>query len=148
MVRSHAKQWLWGMSRLPLVTLAITCLGVLNALLASVRARRWDIGVLRAIGFTRWAIVRAVVAEGLLIGLVACLLSLGFGILAGWCGAGLSQYVSFFAGMRLELILEWRPILAGLGAALLLCALAAIGPAVAIGRTEPLALLQQGRGAF
>ena len=148
MVRSHAKQWLWGMSRLPLVTLAITCLGVLNALLASVRARRWDIGVLRAIGFTRWAIVRAVVAEGLLIGLVACLLSLGFGILAGWCGAGLSQYVSFFAGMPLELILEWRPILAGLGAALLLCALAAIGPAVAIGRTEPLALLQQGRGAF
>ena len=39
-------------------------------------------------------------------------------------------------------------VAAGLGAALLLCALAAIGPAVAIGRTEPLALLQQGRGAF
>lgn len=148
MVRSHAKQWLWGMSRLPLVTLAITCLGVLNALLASVRARRWDIGVLRAIGFTRWAIVRAVVAEGLLIGLVACLLSLGFGLLAGGCGAGLSQYVSFFAGLHLQLILEWRPILAGLGAALLLCALAAVGPALSIARTDPLSLLQQGRGSF
>ncbi|HPC20395.1 MAG TPA: ABC transporter permease, partial [Kiritimatiellia bacterium] len=108
----------------------------------------WDIGVLRAIGFTRWAIVRAVIAEGLLIGLVACLLSLGFGILAGWCGAGLSQYVSFFAGLHLELILEWRPILAGLGAALLLCALAAVGPALSIARTEPLTLLQQGRGSF
>ncbi len=148
MVRSHAKQWLWGMSRLPLVTLGITCLGVLNAILASVRARRWDIGVLRAIGFTRWAIIRAVVAEGLLIGLVACLLSLAFGILAGWCGAGLSQYVSFFAGMNPVLILEWPPILAGLGAALLLCALAAIGPALSIGRAKPLALLQQGRGSF
>lgn len=148
MVRSHAKQWLWGMSRLPLVTLAITCLGVLNAMLASVRARRWDIGVLRAIGFTRWAIVRAVVAEGLLIGLVACLLSLGFGLLAGWCGAALSQYVSFFAGMHPVLILEWRPILAGLGTALLLCTLAAVGPAISVGRTDPLTLLQQGRGSF
>ena len=92
--------------------------------------------------------MRAVVAEGLLIGLVACLLSLAFGILAGWCGAGLSQYVSFFAGLSPSLILEWRPILAGLGAALLLCALAAIGPALSIGRSKPLALLQQGRGSF
>ena len=148
MVRAHAKQWLWAMSRLPLVTLAITCIGVLNAMIASVRARRWDVGVLRAIGFTRWTIVRIVVAEGLLIGLVACLLSLGFGVLAGWCGAGLSQYVSFFAGLEPDLILEWGPIAGGLGAALLLCALAAVGPAIACGRTQPLALLQQGRGTF
>lgn len=148
MVRSHAKQWLWGMSRLPLITLGITCLGVLNALLASVRARRWDIGILRAIGFTRWAIVRAIVAEGILIGIVAGILSLSFGILAGWCGAGMSQYVSFFAGMSPSLILEWGPIGLGLISAILLCAIAAIGPATTIARTQPLTLLQQGRGAF
>ena len=81
--------------------------------------------------------------------LVGCpAFGLAFILLAGGCGAGLSQYVSFFAGLHLQLILEWRPILAGLGAALLLCALAAVGPALSIARTDPLSLLQQGRGSF
>lgn len=148
MVRGHATRLLWSMSHLPLITLAITCLGVLNALLASVRARRWDIGILRAIGFTRWAIVRAVIAEGLLIGIVAAGLSLAFGILAGWCGTGISQYVSFFAGMPPAFILAWGPISFGLISAILMCAIAAIGPAITMARTQPLTLLQQGRGSF
>ena len=148
MVRSHAKQWIWGMSRLPLVTLIVACIGVLNSILASVRARRWDMGVLRAIGFTRLTLVRLVIAEGLLIGIVACFLSLGFGIFAGWCGAGISQYISFFGGMHPSLIVPWYPVTLGLGAMLLLSAFAAVWPATSIGRTHPLTLLQQGRGAL
>ena len=105
-------------------------------------------GVLRAIGFTRWTLVRLVIAEGLLVGIVACLLSLGLGVMAGWCGTGISQYISFFGGMNPPLVVPWGPIGLGLGVVLVLCALAAVWPAISIGRTHPLSLMQQGRSAF
>ncbi|MGD8450607.1 MAG: ABC transporter permease [Phycisphaerae bacterium] len=148
MVRAHAKRWIWAMSQLPLVTLVVTSIAVLNAILASVRARRWDMGILRALGFTRWTLVRLVIAEGLLVGAVACVLSLGFGIVAGWCGAGMSQYLSFFGGLHPPLVVPWLRVLAGLGGVLALSALAAVWPAVTTGRTHPLTLLQQGRATF
>lgn len=148
LVHSHATQWLWVMSRLPMVILVITSVGVLNALLASVQSRRWEMGVLRSIGFTRGTIVRLVIAEGILMGLVACFVSLVFGILAGWCGAGISSQMSFFGGMDPTLVIPWAEVLLGLAAVLVLASLAAIWPAVMIGKMKPLDLLQQGRGAF
>ncbi|MCW1887533.1 ABC transporter permease [Luteolibacter flavescens] len=148
LVHGHATAWLWVLSRLPLVILIITAVGVLNALLASVRSSRWETGILRAVGITRGTIVRLVLAEGLLIGLVACAVSLAFGIMAGWCGAGISRHVSFFGGMTQALVIPWGPVLAGLGIVLLLSSLAALWPAVFLGRAKPLDLLQQGRGSF
>ncbi|MGE9266953.1 MAG: ABC transporter permease [Verrucomicrobiales bacterium] len=145
MVDHHARAWLWAMSRLPLVILVITTIGVLNALLAAVRSRRWEFGILRAIGHSRGTLVRLVMAEGLLIGVVAMVVSLIFGILAGWSGAGISRYVSFFGGMDPTLVVPWAAILPGLGAVLGLTALAAVWPALSIGRVKPLELLQQGR---
>jgi putative ABC transport system permease protein len=133
---------------LPLITLLVTCIGVLNGILASVRARRWEMGVLRAIGFSRATLVRLVIAEGLLVAIVACVLSLGLGIMAGWCGTGISQYISFFGGLNPPLVIPWSQVGLGLLVVLLLCTLAAIWPAVSIGRTHPLTLLQQGRNAF
>ncbi|MCX7804145.1 MAG: ABC transporter permease [Planctomycetota bacterium] len=148
MMLDAARRWIWLIGRLPLVALVIACIGVLNVMLASVQARRWDIGVLRAIGFGRWAIVRTIVAEGLLIGAVACLLSLGFGIIAGWCGCGFAQYISFFGGLHPSLVVPWSPVVAGLLLVLALSGMAAVWPAVAAGRARPLELLQQGRGSF
>lgn len=148
LVEGHSRQWLWVLSRLPLVVLVITSVGVLNALMASVQSRRWEMGVLRSIGFTRGTLIRLVIAEGLLIGLVAGAVSLTFGILAGWCGAGMSGYLSFFGGMPSELVIPWPEVLGGVATVLLLTAVAAIWPAVKIGRARPLELLQQGRGSF
>ena len=148
MTRDSAKRWLWVIGQIPLVALGISCIGVLNVMLASVRARRWDFGVLRAIGFTRGALVRAILAEGLLIGAVAGLLSLGFGILAGWCGCGIAQYASFFGGMNPALVVPVGPVLRGMLALAVLMLFTAIGPAAAMGRTKPLSLLQPGRGTF
>ena len=47
-IRERADGIIWALSQLPLVTLAVTSLSVINAVLASVRARRWELGVLRA----------------------------------------------------------------------------------------------------
>ena len=136
------------MCQLPLITLLVTSLGVVNTVVASVRARRWELGVLRAVGVSRSALIRMVVAEGILIGLVTCLISLAFGLLAGWCGTGISQYESFFGGLNPSLVIPWRELLVGFSATLGLCFLAALGPAIATGRSEPLGLLQQGRAAL
>jgi putative ABC transport system permease protein len=147
-IGTRADGMIWAMSRLPLVTLLVAALGVMNAVLASVRARRWEMGVMRAVGITPMALVRLILAEGLLIGAVACLLSLVFGITAGWCGVGISQYASFFGGLNPTLVIPWLHLAIGLAATLALCLAAAAWPAVATGRAEPLELLQAGRTAM
>ena len=147
-IGARADGMIWGMCYLPLVTLAVTALGVVNAVLASLRARRWEMGVLRAIGLTRSGLFRMILAEAILIGLAACMLSLVFGMTAGWCGVGISQYVSFFGGMDSPLIVPWSNLLIGFSATLALCLTAALWPAVSTGRMEPLALLQSGRGSM
>lgn len=144
----HADQTIWGMSQLPLVTLCIMSLAVVNAVIASVRARQWEFGVLRSVGTTRLQLVRLVLAETLLIGISACALSLLFGLIAGWCGVGMASYGRWgaFVGEPAFLV-PWWQLLFGFGLTLLLCAAAAIWPALRIGRAEPLALLAAGRGA-
>ena len=88
-----------------------------------------------------------VLAEGLLIGLVTCALSLSFGMMAGWCGTGISQCASFFGGLATPLVVPWGNLAAALSATLGLCLAASLWPAVRIGRAEPLRLLQEGRSA-
>jgi putative ABC transport system permease protein len=147
-IAQRADGMIWGMCQLPLVTLLISSLAVVNTVMASVRARRWEMGVLRAIGLTRSALVRLILAEAVLIGLAACLLSLAFGVMAGWCGTGVSQYVSFFGGLETPLVIPWAKIGLSFAGTLLLCLVAALWPALSTGRAEPLQLLQSGRGAM
>jgi putative ABC transport system permease protein len=147
-ITTRASGIIWASCYLPLITLVVTSLGVVNTVMASVRARRWEFGVLRSQGITRSGLFRMILAEGLLIGLITCLLSLGFGVFSGWCGTGISQYVSFFGGLAPPLVVPWPQLSIGFGIALGLCFLAALWPAISTGRTEPLRLLQEGRAAM
>lgn len=144
-IRGRADGIIWALSQLPLVTLAVTSLGVVNTILSSIRARRWELGVLRAVGLTRWGLVRVILAEAILVGGVACLLSLGFGAMAGYCGTGVSRYISIRGGQYTPLVIPWHGISIGFGFTLALCLLAALWPATRTGLTEPLKLLQSGR---
>jgi putative ABC transport system permease protein len=144
-VTARADGIIWALSVLPLVTLCVASLGVVNAVFSSVRARRWDMGVLRALGMTRFGLVRLVLAEAVLIGVTACLLSLGLGVEAGYCGTGITRYVNIRGGMITPLVLPWAKLCIGFGITVGLCLLAALWPAVVTGRTEPLKLLQAGR---
>ncbi len=146
-ILSRADGMIWAMCQLPLITLLVTSLGVVNTILASERARRWEFGVLRSLGITRFSLFRMVLAEGLLIAMVACLISFAFGILAAWCGTGISQYVSFFGGLGARLVIPWEKLVFGFLITLALCLAAALWPAITSGRAEPLKLLQAGRAA-
>lgn len=146
-ITERAEGVIWLISRLPLVTLLVTALGVVNTIVASVRARQWDLGVLRAVGLTRMGLFRMVLCEAVLMAVAACLLSLGFGIAAGYCGTEISRYVNMRGGQITPLVIPWGAI--GIGSAMTvgLCLLAALWPAIRIGRAEPLRLLKAGRAA-
>ncbi len=147
-VNARADGIIWTLSLLPLVTLAVASLGVVNTVLSSIRARRWDMGVLRAVGVTRFGLFRMILAEAILVGIVACLLSLGFGVMAGYCGTGITRYINIRGGQITPLIIPWARLSVGFSMTLALCLLAALWPAILTGRTEPLKLLQAGRAAM
>ena len=144
-ITERAEGVIWLISRLPLVTLLVTALGVINTIIASIRARQWDLGVLRAVGLTRLALFRMILCEAVLMGIAACLLSLGFGLLAGFCGTEISRYVNMRGGQITPLIIPWGPIGLGFAMTVGLCLLATLWPAIRTGRAEPLRLLKAGR---
>ena len=146
-IRERADGIIWLLSRLPLVTLAVTSLGIVNTIVSSVRARQWDMGVMRAVGVTRFGLFRLILSEAILVAVAACILSFGFGLMAGYCGTGVTRYVNVRGGQIVSLIIPWRQIGIGFSITLGLCLIAALCPAIRTGRTEPLRLLQAGRTA-
>ncbi|WP_422929737.1 ABC transporter permease [Singulisphaera sp. PoT] len=146
-IRQRADNIIWALSELPLITLLVTSLGLVNTVLSSIRARRWDMGVLRALGVTRLGLFKLIVAEAFLIGVVVCVLSLGFGAMAGYCGTGVTRYINIRGGQYTPLIIPWSKLSVGFAITLGLCFLASLWPAYRTGRAEPLKLLQAGRAA-
>ena len=61
--------------------MAVASLGVTNTIMASIRSRRWQFGILRSIGVTRGQLLRLVLAEAMLLGLVGVRSGLAAGAL-------------------------------------------------------------------
>jgi putative ABC transport system permease protein len=74
-----------AMSLIATGALAVASLGVANMVIASVHARRYEFGVLRAIGAGRWQLIRLVLAEVSLIGGVAGVLGAAAGLELAYC---------------------------------------------------------------
>ena len=142
-ITRRADSVIWGLSKTPLITLMIAAIAVIGAIANSIRARRWQYGVMRAVGTTRGTIIRAVLAEAVLIGTVAAFASFIFGFLAAQGALKLGQ--SMFGSLDPPLILPFKRLAFGLGLTVALCLVAALGPAIKIGRAETLKLLQSGR---
>ncbi len=142
-ISSRADSVIWALSKTPLTTLIISAIAVVGAIANSVRARRWVYGVMRAVGMTRWAIIRAILVEAILIGVVASIASFSFGFLAAHGVLKLGQ--SMFGSFDPPLVLPFKGLALGFGLTLALCMAAAIYPAIKTGRTETLKLLQGGR---
>lgn len=148
-LRNNGEKAMKAMGFLPLITLIIVSLGVVNTVAASVRARRWEFGILRSVGLTRWRLSRLIISEAILIGFVASVLSFAFGLLTGWTCLGLIRYVSnpWFEGIATPLAIPWLQLAYGYLLMFSLCFVAALWPAISAGRSEPLSLLQGGRTA-
>ena len=142
-ITRRADSVIWGLSKTPLTTLAIAAIAVVGAVANSVRSRRWQFGIMRALGTTRGAIVRIILAESVMIGLVASFASFAFGATAAKGALKLGQ--SMFGTRNPAMVLPPEGLLIGLSLTLALCVAAALYPAIQTGRTEPLKLLQSGR---
>jgi len=142
-ISRRADSVIWGLSKTPLTTLIIASIAVVGAIANSVRARRWQFGVMRAVGLTGNAIIRAILVEAILIGVVATITSFTFGFLAAQGALKLGR--SMFGTVDPPLIIPVEGLGVGFVLTLALCLCAALYPAITTGRTETLKLLQNGR---
>jgi putative ABC transport system permease protein len=124
--------------------MAVASLGVTNTIMASIRSRRWSFGILRSIGVTRGQLLRLVLAEATLLGLVGCALGLTAGALLSLDARGLSR---IWIGFVPPVSVPWAIIATGTAAILLISIAASLFPAWSVSRSEPLSLLQAGRAA-
>ncbi|MBQ9367584.1 MAG: FtsX-like permease family protein [Victivallales bacterium] len=129
------------MTQMPLIILLLSTIAVINTMVVSVRSRRWEMGILRACGVTRWGLVRMILAEALLIGLCACVLSFCFGLFYAWVATSMVTLAPMFGVIAPPLTIPWTPLAQGFALAIGVCALAGAWPALAAGLTETSKLL-------
>ncbi len=129
-------------SSVALAAILVASLGVMNTVMASVRSRRWHLGVLRSLGLTRGELLRLIVAEALLLGLVAAVLGVVAGLLMSYNANGLSwRIVGYHPPIRIAWGAVWKGVAIILGVALA----SSLIPAIKAAKEEPLSLLQTGR---
>jgi ABC-type antimicrobial peptide transport system permease subunit len=131
-------------STVAFAALAVASLGVTNTVMAGIRTRRWQFGVLRSIGVTRDQLLRLVLAEAVLLGLVACVLGLGAGSVIV---AGAHALQAATVGYDPPIAVPWGMVALGVGIVMAIAVGASVWPAVNVARTEPLKLLQAGRAS-
>jgi putative ABC transport system permease protein len=71
----------------------VACFGVANLIVAEVNARRYELGVLRAVGASCGQLVRLICGQAILIALVACILGTALGLQAAWGGREMNRRV-------------------------------------------------------
>jgi putative ABC transport system permease protein len=111
--------------------------GVLNAMLMAVFERTREIGVLRALGWRRRAILGMILREALLLGLIGGLA----GILIAFSLVELMQ-IEPMVGDYLEVVWSWDIFARAIGIALLLGLLGGLYPAFRATRLQPVEALR------
>ncbi|MCH7231558.1 FtsX-like permease family protein [Glycomyces sp. L485] len=123
-----------------LVAVFVSVFLIINTFTIIVAQRQRELALLRAIGAGRGQVVRSVLAEALVIGVIASIIGLGLGVLLGW---GLSQLVSssLFDGLPVELLVPPTTLWAlavGIGVTLL----SALVPATKASGVPPVAAMR------
>ncbi len=122
--------------------LLLAGLGVGNVIAAGIAARRFEFGLMRAVGSSRGTVARLVLAEAVLVAATAAVTGLALGMHLAEMGRVMYREL---AGIELPPVLPAIPLAAGC-TALLLIAMAASGPAVlGLLRRPTVELLAAGR---
>ena len=119
-----------------IIAMIVGILGVLNTMMMSVAERTREIGMLRALGWSRRLIVKTIVIEGLLLSVVGGL----FGLFLGYAGTEL--LILFFPGGFLEAAYLPSTFAKGFAVALAVGVVAAVYPAVRAANLRPVEALR------
>lgn len=125
MVAEKSKQALTGMEELLqgllILIIALSAIGISNTLFMNILERTKEIGMMRAIGFTKTQVRLMIIAEGLFIGLVGVIIGIGYGICIIYLNAQSekellsftipkdSLFLAISSGLLLTLIAAWLP---------------------------------------
>ncbi len=142
-IRGFVQRTLLISSSIAVFALVVASLGVANIIAAGISARRFEFGVLRALGAGRWLVARIVLAEVLIVALTAC----AVGVICGLQGSIAGQRMQMlFVGMELKVVPPWDAIAAGCALVILVCLSAAAPSLIGLGKSRPRELLAAVQG--
>ena len=104
---AHGNDILGAMARIPFWSLLITSSGIAALLVASAKASRREIEVMRAIGMTRGQLARLFAGETMLVVLSTVVVSVLGGMLIGWSFTAVTR-AQMAAGLANVLVVPWR----------------------------------------
>lgn len=134
---------LYIVSAIAVMSMLVASLGVANLIVAAIESRRFEFGVLRAVGATRGMISRLVLAEAVVVAFAACVIGVGMGIQGSYGGVRLNAAIM---GVEIFLRPQPLPILVGCAILIALTLLAAAPAVLALGRNQPRELLAAMKG--
>jgi putative ABC transport system permease protein len=105
----------------------VALLGVISALFISVLQRRRELGLLRAVGASRDQVLRSVLAEAVLMGMVGAILGLLIGIVLEWYLIGVMLLDE--SGLVIPMLIPWQAAGVVGGLAVLLATAVGLWPA-------------------
>jgi len=134
--------WVTGVA---VIVLLIACANVANLFVARALRRRRETAVRMALGVSRGRLALQSLVESLTLALAGSVVAL---LVASWGGAALRRLLIATRGASLDLLTDWRTLLAALGVALGAGLLTGLAPALLSGRGDLTDALKAGsRGA-
>ena len=109
------------------VVIVLAAIGVTNTMLIQVKARQREFSVLRTVGMGRWQVLRMLLLEGLLIGLVSAILALIIGSLLAMVSI---TFLDRFTLFEYHFVFSWHETFWISLLALFTCSISAIYPAL------------------
>ena len=126
-VEGLTDQW-FGMTRTQIaIAVLVAVLGIVNSLTVTIADRRRELGVLRAVGGTRWQVRGAIWMEALTIALVGVLLGLALGAVHLYCVLEISY--RDYPGLQFDYMYPYGVALLLFPIMLAAALIAAVGPA-------------------
>lgn len=129
-------------STIGLAAMLLACVAVGNVLIANVAARRFEYGIIRAVGGRAGMLLRLILAESVLLAITAMVLGTALGLHEAAIGVVMYRDL---AGLILELHVPIAPMLIAWGVVLLLAMMAALPAGWRLVRATPRQLLASGR---
>jgi len=121
------------LTAIPGVALLVAAIGVANLMNANIIARAKQIAVSRAVGATRGLILRIVIGEAMVLGLLGSALGLGLGV---HLASNITRMADRMWGFQVALELPWNYVFSSIGLTIGLCLIAGLIPARHAARTN------------